>query len=143
MRVHYYTSVSFLLLLSLVISSSSNTAECSYIAVAPRAAANNAAAATAAASIEYNKNDLVYVNHFLTQLKRSNGDWSKHGVQRIIRLASECSNSYVSLRNFRIKADVPVDEAFKDPYSKLRFSFYTFQVYFEFSFLEITHFKFG
>ena len=68
-------------------------------------------------NINYNQNDLAMVNHFIGLLKQANGDWSKHGIQRIIRLHSECSRNYVSIRNFKIKADVPIDEAFKDPYS--------------------------
>jgi hypothetical protein len=110
-------NVDFQLCLIIVIILVISKIECNYIALAPRSSVQQIGA-NSAASIEYNKNDLVYVNHFLAQLKKSNGDWSKHGVQRIIRLASECSNSYLSLRNFRIKADVPIDEAFKDPYSK-------------------------
>ena len=57
------------------------------------------------------------ITRFLNFLKDLNGDWSGHGLQRFVRLNSECSQSYVSLRNFRIKADVPVDEVFKDPYT--------------------------
>lgn len=57
------------------------------------------------------------ITRFLNALKDLNGDWSRHGLQRFVRLNSECSQSYVSLRNFRIKADVPADEVFKDPYT--------------------------
>ncbi|CAF0831203.1 unnamed protein product [Brachionus calyciflorus] len=69
--------------------------------------------------IEYTRNDLYLITRFLNALKDLNGDWSKHGLQHIIRLNSECSQSYVSLRSFRIKADVPIDEAFKDPYTQI------------------------
>jgi hypothetical protein len=71
--------------------------------------------------IDYSRNDAILIDHFINVLKKNNGDWSKHGIQRIIRLNSECSHNYISLRNNGIRADVPIDEAFKDPYSKLKF----------------------
>ena len=67
--------------------------------------------------IEYTLHDMKLIDSFLINLKNLNGDWSKHGLQRIIRLNSECSNEYLSLRHSRIRADVPYDEAFRDPYS--------------------------
>ena len=71
--------------------------------------------------IYFNPNDLELIEMFIKHLKHLNGDWSKHGLQRIIRLNSACSHNYVSLRNSRIKADVPIDETFKDPYSEYSF----------------------
>lgn len=67
--------------------------------------------------MQYTRNDLFLITRFLNALKDLNGEWSRHGLQRMVRFNSECSQSYVSLRNFRIKADVPVDEVFKDPYA--------------------------
>ena len=68
---------------------------------------------------EYFQNDLYIIDNFVLHMKKLNGNWSKDGIQRIIRLKSECSQQYVSLRNYRIRANVPIDEAFYDPYSKL------------------------
>jgi len=69
-------------------------------------------------SLLFTRRDARLANRFVRSLKNFNGQWASHGVQRIIRLNNECSNSYVSLRNYRIMADVPVNEAFTDPYSK-------------------------
>lgn len=66
----------------------------------------------------FSKSDLNLVETFIQHLKTLRGDWSKNGIQRLIRLNSECSSKYVSLRNLNIKADIPIYEAFKDPYSK-------------------------
>jgi hypothetical protein len=70
-------------------------------------------------NIYFSSADLLLINKFIHNLKQSNGEWSKSGIQRIIRLSSECSRQFVALRNYKIKADVPLDEAFKDPYSKI------------------------
>lgn len=69
----------------------------------------------------YSKSDHLLVQTFIRTLKSLRGDWSKNGIQRLIRLNSECSNKYISLRNLNIKADIPIYEAFKDPYSKYIF----------------------
>ena len=66
--------------------------------------------------ISFNRQDLHLTEKFLKQLRESKGDWSKHGIQRIIRLYSECSDNYLSICNPKIREDVPVSEAF--PYSK-------------------------
>ncbi len=70
-------------------------------------------------SVLFTRRDASLAQRFVRSLKRYNGEWASHGIQRIIRLNNECSNSYVSLRNYRIMADVPVNEAFTDPYSNL------------------------
>jgi hypothetical protein len=67
--------------------------------------------------VNFSPSDLTKIKQFVNHLKQNNGDWSKNGLQRIVRLNSECSRNYLSLRNFKVKADVPVDEAFKDPFS--------------------------
>ena len=71
-------------------------------------------------SVLFSRNDNILVHNFLRNLKKLRGDWSHNGIQRLIRLNSECSHKYVSLRNSNIKADIPIYEAFKDPYSKYR-----------------------
>lgn len=72
----------------------------------------------------YSKSDHLLVQTFIRTLKSLRGDWTKNGIQRLIRLNSECSNKYISLRNLNIKADIPIYEAFKDPYSKYFLSYY-------------------
>ncbi len=67
----------------------------------------------------YSKSDNLLVHTFIRTLKSMRGDWSKNGIQRLIRLNSECSNKYITLRNLNIKADIPIYEAFKDPYSNI------------------------
>lgn len=67
--------------------------------------------------IDYKSSDLTTINQFVSTLKQLDGDWSRHGLQRLVRLNSACSNSYVTLRNSHIKAEVPYEEAFNDPYS--------------------------
>lgn len=73
----------------------------------------------------YSKQDNLLVHSFVKTLKKLNGDWSRNGLQRVIRLNSECSNKYISLRSANIRADIPMSEAFKDPYSKY-YSFFLF-----------------
>lgn len=63
------------------------------------------------------------INQFVSALKKSDGDWSKSGIQRLVRLNSVCSGGYVTLRNFLIRAEVPYVEAFKDPYSNILYTF--------------------
>jgi hypothetical protein len=75
---------------------------------------------------------MLLINKFISNLKQSNGDWSKNGIQRIVRLSSECSEQFVSLRNYKIKADVPLDEAFKDPYSKIFYILLRNQIFFHY-----------
>jgi len=69
-------------------------------------------------AIQFTQYDFNLISRFIYNLKEANGEWASHGVQRIIRLNSECSNSFVSLRRFRVRADIPLEEAFRDPYSK-------------------------
>ena len=66
---------------------------------------------------KYSQKDTFLIQSFILNLKKLNGNWSKNGIQRIVRLRSECSQQFVSLRNQKIKANIPLDEAFEDPYS--------------------------
>lgn len=69
------------------------------------------------------------IENFIINLKKLNGDWSNNGIQRVVRLDSLCSQKFVSLRSYKIKADVPMDEAFKDPYSNFfLFNFFKLKV---------------
>ena len=68
--------------------------------------------------IYYTTHDSHLIETFVDKLKELNGQFSTIGQQRIIRLNAACSKQYVSLRQTRIKADIPVDEAYKDPYSE-------------------------
>ena len=74
------------------------------------------------------------IETFVDKLKLLNGQFSSVGQQRIIRLNAACSKQYVSLRQTRIKADIPTDEAYKDPYSKsyacFRLCLYQYKYYF-------------
>ncbi len=71
------------------------------------------------ANIFYTPHDTKLIHNFLLELKRLNGEWSKVGIQRVIRLNAACTRNYVTLRKTVVKADIPLDEAFKDPYSAL------------------------
>lgn len=75
-------------------------------------------------SVLFNRRDLNLAEKFARSLKKYNGDWAGHGIQRIIRLNSDCSNNYVSLRHFRIRADVPSNEAFNDPFTLIEQQIY-------------------
>jgi hypothetical protein len=81
-------------------------------------------------SIQFTQYDFNLINRFIFNLKEAQGEWASHGVQRIIRLNSDCSNHFVSLRRFKIRADIPLEEAFRDPYSKLKFFSFICQVAF-------------
>ena len=77
-------------------------------------------AAERTVKVYYSAQDLHLIEKFVDKLKELNGQFSSVGQQRIIRLSAACSKHYVSLRQTRIKADIPIDEAFRDPYSKLK-----------------------
>jgi hypothetical protein len=78
-------------------------------------------------AIQFTQYDFNLISRFIFNLKEAQGEWAPHGVQRIIRLNSECSSSFVSLRRFRIRADIPLEEAFRDPYSNLELISFIFE----------------
>jgi hypothetical protein len=74
--------------------------------------------------IYYTTHESHLIEKFVQKLKELNGQFSTVGQQRIIRLNAACSKQYVSLRQTRIKADIPADEAYKDPYSEFLFKIF-------------------
>jgi len=63
---------------------------------------------------KFSKKDEYFIQNFVMKIKILNGDWSKNGIQRLVRIKSECSHKYITLRNNRIRANVPFEEAFFD-----------------------------
>jgi hypothetical protein len=68
---------------------------------------------------KYSQNEEYLIKNLVYHLKISNGDWSKNGLQRVVRIKSECSQHYVTLRSHKIKANIPFKEAFFDHNSKI------------------------
>ena len=68
---------------------------------------------------KYSQREEYLIKNLVYHLKISNGDWSKNGLQRVVRIRSECSQHYVTLRNHKIKANIPFKEAFFDHNSKI------------------------
>ena len=67
---------------------------------------------------KFNAQDLLLVEKLVETLKALDGDWSQNGLQRMVRLKSECTQEFVSLRSSGISADVPQEQVSSDPFSK-------------------------
>lgn len=85
---------------------------------------------------QFSQRDSYLAESFALNMIKLNGDWSKNGIQRIVRLRSESSHNYLTLRNYKIRANVPLDEAFHDPYTLIEE-----QIYRKYLFLKSAHTK--